>query len=80
MTNINRLMRCCFQPLRHYVPPPLYFVLQNTGAPCGVCRQVMREFCRDDFLIHMGGAGGAVQTCTLAELLPYGFSAQRHMQ
>lgn len=48
--------------------------------PCGVCRQVMREFCRDDFLIHMGGAGGAVQTCTLAELLPYGFSAQRHMQ
>ena len=20
-----------FQPLRHYVPPPLYFALQNTG-------------------------------------------------
>ena len=31
MSDINRLMRCRFQPLRHYVPPPLYFALQNTG-------------------------------------------------
>ena len=30
MSNINRLMRGCFQPLRHYVPPPLYFAAQNT--------------------------------------------------
>ena len=27
---MNRLMRCCFQPLRHFVPPPLYFAVQNT--------------------------------------------------
>ena len=31
MSNINRLMRGCFQPLRHYVPPPQYFAVQNTG-------------------------------------------------
>lgn len=41
--------------------------------PCGVCRQVMREFCRDDFMIYLGHAGG-YQPLTLAELLPYSFS------
>ena len=52
-----------------------------TGAfpPCGVCRQVMREFCRDDFMIYIGGAGETYQALTLAELLPYSFSASEHM-
>ncbi len=52
-----------------------------TGAfpPCGVCRQVMREFCDDDFLIHMVGRDGACQTVTLAQLLPFSFSASEHM-
>ena len=48
--------------------------------PCGVCRQVMREFCGDGFQIHMVGPDGAVQTCTLAEILPFSFSAGTHMQ
>jgi cytidine deaminase len=54
---------------------------QITGffPPCGVCRQVMREFCRDDFLIHMGGADGAILTKPLSELLPCSFSAGEHM-
>ena len=53
-----------------------------TGAfpPCGVCRQVMREFCADDFLIHMVGEGGSYDTCTLAQLLPYSFRADTHMR
>ena len=41
--------------------------------PCGVCRQVMREFCRDDFLIHAVDAQGVIQTHTLAQLLPCSF-------
>ena len=52
-----------------------------TGAfpPCGVCRQVMREFCEDDFLIHMVGAGGSFETYTLADILPHSFRADTHM-
>lgn len=52
-----------------------------TGAfpPCGVCRQVMREFCGDDFLVYIGGAGGSYETLTLAQLLPHSFSAGEHM-
>ena len=51
-----------------------------TGAfpPCGVCRQVMREFCKDDFLIYMVNEKG-YETVTLRELLPYGFSAGEYM-
>lgn len=41
--------------------------------PCGVCRQVMSEFCeRDSFRIILG-TPDAPQTYTLAELLPHGF-------
>ena len=47
-------------------------------VPCGVCRQVMREFCDDDFLIHMVDAEG-FETRTLAEILPFSFSAKKHM-
>ena len=47
--------------------------------PCGVCRQVMREFCEDDFLIYMVGAEGSYETVTLSQLLPYSFSAKQHM-
>lgn len=47
--------------------------------PCGVCRQVMTEFCGPDFLIHMGGPDGLIQTVTLEELLPWGFRSSEYM-
>ena len=49
---------------------------ETTGLcpPCGVCRQVMQEFCGPEFLIYMGRENGAYETVTLKELLPYGFS------
>lgn len=48
--------------------------------PCGVCRQVMREFCGDDFIIYFGGAKGEIKTLTLNDILPYSFSAGEYMQ
>ena len=47
--------------------------------PCGICRQVMREFCDDEFLVYLPGAGEEYQTLTLAQLLPAGFTAKEHM-
>ena len=42
--------------------------------PCGVCRQVMAEFCDpDDFIVLLENAGGERKVLTLGELLPYGF-------
>ena len=46
--------------------------IQEICPPCGVCRQVMQEFCGPDFLIHMASEE-TVRTVTLQELLPLGF-------
>ncbi|MDD3221124.1 MAG: cytidine deaminase [Clostridia bacterium] len=44
-------------------------------APCGVCRQVMMEFCiPQDFQIIMAKNLEDYQVCTLEELLPKAFS------
>ena len=43
-------------------------------APCGVCRQVMKEFCDPKtFRIILENGGGKVRTFLLEELLPLGF-------
>ena len=45
----------------------------NYCAPCGVCRQVMKEFCKEDFKIILVKNEKDVKTFTLGELLPEGF-------
>ncbi len=45
-------------------------------APCGVCRQVMREFCEDDFKIYLSAGNGVICEKTLTDLLPLGFSGK----
>ena len=53
-------------------------VISGAFPPCGVCRQVMREFCGDDFKILMVNADG-FQEVTLSQLLPHSFSPSAHM-
>jgi len=42
--------------------------------PCGVCRQVMREFCKEDFSIYLVKSENDFVIYTLKELLPKSFS------
>ena len=42
--------------------------------PCGVCRQVMREFCKDDFKTYLGKGDGTYVESSLIEMLPFSFS------
>ena len=44
--------------------------------PCGVCRQVMREFCKSDFKIIVGKSATDFKVFTLNDLLPYGFGPE----
>jgi len=41
--------------------------------PCGICRQFMREFCNDDFVIITGASEDELVTHTMSEILPVGF-------
>ena len=43
--------------------------ISSLCAPCGVCRQVMAEFCRDDFVI-VAGTPDDIKTYTLKQILP----------
>lgn len=47
--------------------------------PCGVCRQVMQEFCAPDFMIYMGRGDDSYEAVPLEQLLPYGFNAAKYM-
>ena len=50
-------------------------VTENGGSPCGICRQVMREFAPDLVVLIADGTGTYRRT-TLAELLPDSFGPE----
>lgn len=47
--------------------------IENFCPPCGACRQVMTEFCGDDFEIIMSDPK-TVKIFKLGEIMPLGFS------
>ena len=55
-------------------------VITGFFPPCGVCRQVMAEFCRDDFRIYMVGPDQTFRERTLAQILPDRFNSEEHMK
>ena len=46
--------------------------IEGLFPPCGVCRQVMAEFCKPDFKIYLAKPDGFEER-TLAQLLPDSF-------
>lgn len=49
--------------------------IKDFCAPCGVCRQVMAEFCdKDSFLIILAKSALEYEVYTLSELFPKSFS------
>lgn len=51
--------------------------VQSFAFPCGVCRQIMSEFCEaKDFLIIVAGPDGETKEFKLEELMPMGFGAK----
>lgn len=49
-------------------------VITGRTMPCGVCRQVMAEFCEETFRILLAGVDGGYEEKTLGQLLPECFS------
>ena len=55
-------------------------VASDYFPPCGVCRQVMLEFCEPDFKIYMGKQDSTYQEILLRDFMPYGFRASEYMK
>jgi len=48
--------------------------LSDKFLPCGICRQVMSEFCKPDFTVLVVTGENTYREFTLSELLPDAFS------
>lgn len=51
-------------------------VITSPTPPCGVCRQVMREFCSDNFEILIAKENNEYDKVLLKDLLPYSFKPE----
>lgn len=49
-------------------------ITEDFASPCGVCRQVLAEFCSEDMEIILMRRDKTVQIWTLKELLPLSFT------
>ena len=50
--------------------------LPNYPSPCGICRQVMAEFCEENAVILLAKSEEDYLEYTLSELLPLSFTAK----
>ncbi len=50
---------------------------EDYAYPCGICRQVMQEFCEADFIILTVKNEQDYKEYSLKELLPHGFGGDR---
>ena len=48
-------------------------IFSEYAFPCGICRQVMKEFCEKDFIVLVAKSAEDYQQYTLGELLPHAF-------
>lgn len=51
-------------------------VLGEPFYPCGVCRQVMREFCTLDMPVYVADGDDGMLELTLGDILPYSFGKE----
>lgn len=54
-------------------------VTSDGGMPCGVCRQVIREFA-PNLTVIVGNMEGKYQVFTLADLLPHSFGPENLLE
>ena len=50
--------------------------ISDYAYPCGICRQVMLEFCKSDFIVIVARSAGDYKEFTLDEIAPFGFSSE----
>lgn len=52
-------------------------VVTDFAPPCGICRQVLAEFCKPDFQILLARSPEEIRIFRLEELLPEAFGSEK---
>ena len=52
----------------------IVLITEPVAVPCALCLQVLSEFCKPDFKIHLGDEKGIQKTVLLKDLLPTPFN------
>lgn len=52
-------------------------VITDYAMPCGACRQVLAEFCDENFRVYVGINENDIKEFTLGELLPFSFNKSK---
>lgn len=52
-------------------------VITDYAMPCGACRQVLSEFCDEDFKVYIGINENDIKEYKLGDLLPYSFNKSK---
>ncbi len=60
--------------------PKIKEIVVTPCPPCGNCRQMLREFCDDDALIHVVNDNDEVTTLKLIDYLPNSFVAEHFVK
>lgn len=55
-------------------PKLMVLVTREEAVPCGLCLQVMSEFCAPDFPIYLGTPAGPGRMVRLKDFLPHPFT------
>jgi homotetrameric cytidine deaminase len=58
-------------------PAALVLITEPVATPCGLCLQVISEFCTADFPIYLSSPAGLGRPVALKELLPHPFGADK---
>lgn len=48
-------------------------IITDYCTPCGICRQVLKEFCDDDFIFILAKSRSEYKIFSMNEILPLGF-------
>ncbi len=59
--------------VRNFVAIAVVGPEDSKTTPCGVCRQVLYEFCDESLIVLCGGTDTHYTECTLGDLLPKAF-------
>ena len=52
-------------------------VITDYAMPCGACRQVLSEFCDENFKVYVGINENDIKEFKLSELIPYSFNKSK---